>query len=264
VTATEGEHALRRETLRPDGTRKLRGEVLNTRARAKDAAVREARRAAMYAALAAHPESAAELLARAKAAKASATALDPIAGKVRRALRKVEADALRAKRRSVKGAVEDPGTPFTILKLTPSPVARLLDKGRIGPEALEAAQEIERVFTAISGALLIHPQRFEKRDRAYGGRDPAWLIDATARYRRFADHWSRQAGRGHPLLAIVIAAVQDLRPCWLIDRELKLRHGKAEATLIAGLQDYAARAGWVRGRLAREWQAAAAGLFRVR
>src|SRR4030095_7561502 len=54
------------------------------------------------------------------------------------------------------------------------------------------------------------------------------------------------------------------RPCWLIDRELRLRHGKAEATLIAGLQDYAARAGWVRGSLAREGQDAGAVLFRAR
>jgi hypothetical protein len=255
---------LQKQKLRPDGTRRLRGEVLNTRARAKDAAARDQRRATMYAALAAHPESAAELVARVKAARASAAALDPIGRKVRRALRKVEKDALAGKRRAVRGAVEDAGTPFTILKLKPTPLARLIDKGRIGPEALEAAQEIERVFTAISGALLIHPQSLEKRDRAYGSRDPAWLIDAGARYRRFADHWSAMGKRGHPLLAIVIAAVIDLRPCWLIDRELELRHGKAEAALIAGLQDYAARAGWVRGRLAREWQDAATGLFRVR
>jgi hypothetical protein len=255
---------LRKQTARPEGTRKLRGEVLNTRVRAKDAMARDARRTKMYAALAAHPESAAELVARVKAVKASAAMPDPTAGKLRRALRKVEAGALGRKRRTVKGAVEDAGTPFTVLKLTPSPVARLLDKGMIGPEALEAAQEIERVFTALTGALLIHPQSWEKRDRAYGSRDPTWLIDATARYRRFADHWSAMAKRGHPLLAIAIAAVQDQRPCWLIDRELRLRHGKAEATLIAGLQDYAARAGWVRGRLARDWQAAAAALFRLR
>ena len=255
---------MREQKFRPDGTRTLRGEVLNTRARAKDAGARDQRRAAMYALLEAHPESAAELVARVKAAKTSAAAPDPVAGKLRRALRKVEKGALGRKRRTVKGAVEDAGTPFTVLKLAPTPVARLLDKGRIGPEALEAAQEIERVFTAITGALLIHPQSFEKRDRAYGSRDPAWLIDATQRYRRFADHWSAQAKRGHPLLAIVIAAVQDLRPCWLLDRELRLRHGKAEEVLIAGLQDYAARAGWVRGNLAREWQLAAAALFRVR
>jgi len=237
---------LRKQSLLPDGTRKLRGEVLSTKARAKAAAARDRRRAAMYAALAAHPESAAELVARVKAAKTSAAVLDPIAGKLRRALRKIEKDALGKKRRAVKGAVVDAGTPFTVLKLTPSPVARLVDKGRIGPEALEAAQEIERVFTAITGALLIHPQSWEKRDPTYGSRDPTWLIDATARYRRFADHWSAQAKRGHPLLAIVIAGVQDQRPCWLIDRELKLRHGKAEEVLITGLQDYAARAGWVR------------------
>jgi hypothetical protein len=255
---------LRKQSLLPDGTRKLRGEVLSTKARAKEAAARDRRRAEMYAALAAHPESAADLIARVKAAKASAAALDPIAGKVRRALRKIEKGELGKKRRAVKGAVVDTGTPFTVLKLTPSPVTRLVDKGRIGPEALQAAQEIERVFTAITGALLIHPQSWEKRDPAYGSRDPTWLIDATARYRRFADHWSAQAKRGHPLLAIVIAGVQDQRPCWLIDRELKLRHSKAEEVLIGGLQDYAARAGWVRGRLARAWQDAAAALFRVR
>ena len=248
----------------PDGARKLGGEVLNTKARVKETLGRDLCSAGMYTPPGARPASAADLLARVKAAKTSAASADQIVGKMRRALRQVEKSALGRQRRAVKGAVEDAGTPFTILKLTPSPVARLLDKGKIGPEALDAAQEIERVFTAITGALLIHPQSWEKRDRAYGSRDPVWLIDATARYRRFADHWSQQAKRGHPLLAVVIAAVQDQRPCWLIDRELRLRHGKAEATLIAGLQDYAARAGWVRGRLAREWQDAAAALFRVR
>lgn len=168
------------------------------------------------------------------------------------------------KRRTIKDEVLDSGTGYTILKLSSPPVVRLVERKKIGPEALEAAQEIEKVFTAITCGLLMHPPSMEKQDRSYGARDPGWLIDAQARYKRWMDHWSAMATRGHRLLEIVIAALYDMRPCHVIDNNMKLRNGKAEKVLICGLQDYAARAGWVRGKLAQAWQKEAAGLFRLR
>jgi len=103
-------------------------------------------------------------------------------GRMKRALRKVE-------RRGGDGA-ELGGTDATILKFLPAPLARLADKKRIGTEEIRAADDIAIAFHAQAGALMIKPPSLEKRDATYSGREPVWIIDAVARYKRWARHWS--------------------------------------------------------------------------
>lgn len=189
----------------------------------------------------------------------------------REAASKAEADRLRPINKAVRKAVRRDGageqiggTGFTVLKLSASPVARLLDRGRIGGEEFEAAQEITRVFESITGALMIRPQEMERRDKGYGVPDPPGLVDAKARYKRFADHWSARAKRGDPTLEILIAAVIDMRAFHTIEADKNIKHGKAETVTIRGLRDYAARARWVAGRTADVWINDASLSFRLR
>jgi hypothetical protein len=177
-------------------------------------------------------------------------------GRMKRALRKVE-------RRGGDGA-ELGGTGATILKFLPAPLARLADKKRIGTEEIRAADDIAVAFHAQAGALMIKPPSLEKRDATYSGREPVWIIDAVARYKRWARHWSARVRDGDRTLEIVIAAVIDERAFHAIEADVGIRHGVAARVVIAALRDYAARAGWTDRRTGDAWIEAAAGAFAPR
>jgi hypothetical protein len=72
---------------------------------------------------------------------------DKSLARLKRALRKAE-------RRAGDGS-DIGGTGATILKLLPAPLARLVDKGRIGTEEVRAADDIAIAFHAQAGALTI-------------------------------------------------------------------------------------------------------------
>jgi hypothetical protein len=181
---------------------------------------------------------------------------DQILARLRRALRKAE-------RRAGDGSAIG-GTGATILKLLPAPLARLLDKGRIGTEEVRAADDITIAFQAQAGALLIKPPSLERRDASHHGREPVFVIDAVTRYKHWAHHWSARARRGDRTLEIVIAAVIDERAFHGIEADLGIRHGVAARAVIAGLRDYAARAGWTDRPTATAWLDAAETTFALR
>lgn len=156
------------------------------------------------------------------------------------------------------------GTALTIIKHSRSPLARLVDAGRIGAEELRAADEISRVFAAISGAMMVRAASVERIDRGGGHGEPAWMADAQARYRAWASYWSARAKRGDPSLKITIAAVIDERPLRSIDHDLRIRNGRAGLVVAAMLRDYAARAWWTDAKTASAWVDAATSRFRLR
>ena len=184
------------------------------------------------------------------------TAEDKTLGRLKRALRK-------AQRHAGDGSAIG-GTGATILKFSPPPVAGLLDRGRIGAEEVRAADDIAVAFHAQAGALRIKPPSLERRDATFYGHEPVFVIDAVARYKRWAAHWSTRAGRGDRTLEIVIAAVVDERPFHIIEADHAIRHGAAARVVIAGLRDYAARAGWTDRRTAAAWLDAAQTAFPLR
>lgn len=176
--------------------------------------------------------------------------------RLKRAIRKAE-------RRAGDGA-EIGGTGATILKFLPAPLVRLVERKRIGTEELRAADDIAVAFHAQAGALMLKSPTLEKRDATYHGREPAFIIDAVARYKRWARHWSARARRGDRTLEIVIAAVIDERAFYLIEADIGMRHSLAARVVVAGLRDYAARAAWTDARTRDAWIADAQTLFALR
>ena len=65
--------------------------------------------------------------------------------------------ALRKAERHAGDGSDIGGTGATILKFLPAPLARLLDKGRIGTEEVRAADDIAVAFHAQAGALTTIP-----------------------------------------------------------------------------------------------------------
>src|SRR5262249_23312365 len=98
----------------------------------------------------------------------------------------------KAERRSGEGR-EIGGTRATVLRFRAAPLVRLIEKKRIGTEEIRAADEITKTFHAQAGAVMIRSPSLEKRDASYHGREPAWIIDAVSRYKRWARHWSQRA-----------------------------------------------------------------------
>jgi len=133
-----------------------------------------------------------------------------------------------------------------------------------GWSEIRAADDIAIAFHAQAGALLIKSPCLERRDPTHHGREPVFVIDAVSRYKHWAHHWSARARRGDRTLEIVIAAVIDERAFHGIEADLGIRHGVAARVVIAGLRDYAARAGWADRRTAAAWLDAAEASFALR
>lgn len=184
----------------------------------------------------------------------------PSGGEQRRDYARMKRALRRAERRAGDGG-EIGGTGATIVKFQGAPLARLADKKRIGAEEIRAADDITIAFHAQAGALMIKPPSLEKRDATYHGREPAYVIDAVTRYKRWARHWSARAQDGDRTLEIVIAAVIDERAFHAIERDAGIRHGLAARVTIAALRDYAARAGWTDRTTGDAWIAAAERAF---
>jgi hypothetical protein len=128
-----------------------------------------------------------------------------------------------------------------------SPIARLVDSGKIGPEELQAAQEIERAFMALAGGLFMRPQSMERVDGGRGQQDwPAGLAQAVNRYQDWANYWSaqRQQKLDHTL-EITIAAVIDQRQIKTIAMDMGFHARRVTDAVKGGLRDYAIRAGWL-------------------
>jgi hypothetical protein len=176
--------------------------------------------------------------------------------RLKRAIRKAE-------RRSGDGS-EIGGTGATILRLRAAPLARLIEKQRIGTEEVRAADDITTAFHAQAGAVMIKSPSLEKRDAAYHGREPVWVIDAVSRYKRWVHHWSRRAKHGDPTLEILVAAVIDERAFYAIEADVGIRHGMAARAVIAALRDYAARAGWTERNTGEAWIKEAEATFVLR
>jgi hypothetical protein len=102
---------------------------------------------------------------------------DKVLARLKRALRKAE------RRAGDGGAIG--GTGATILKLLPAPLARLLDKGRIGTEEVRAADDIALAFHAQAGALIITASGEARPSAgASSARTEPWCAKASSPRRR--------------------------------------------------------------------------------
>jgi hypothetical protein len=175
---------------------------------------------------------------------------------MQRAIRKVE-------RRTADGQTIG-GTGATILRFRAAPLTRLVEKQHISGEGIRAAADIVTAFHAQAGAVMIKSPSFEKLDASCQAREPFRVVDAVARYKPWAHHWSQRARRGDRTLEIIIAAIVDERPFHVIEADAGIRHGMATRATIAGLRDYAARAGWTDRTTAAAWITEAEAIFTLR
>ena len=167
-------------------------------------------------------------------------------GKIKRTVRKAA--------RAVPGMAE--ASPYTVVKLRPSPVGRLFDDGKISSDEIGAAGHIEKAFHAIAARLMVKGQTFERVDSSprVDAPWPAIVARSIGHYQAFANHWSRRArAYGDPMLEIIVACVVFQRPVWDVADDVGYARRRVELALIAGLRDFAARAGLVTGALATEW-----------
>lgn len=194
--------------------------------------------------------------AKREAVKASRAPVPSPHARVMRQVRKAE--------RVGGDGTEHSGTGFTVLKHRLPPVAKLVETGKLGPEGLDAAREIERAFFALTRRLMVKGGlSLDRVDGGGMGTVPAAAAHAVAAYQSWANHWSRRRKMlGDPMLEVVIAAVIDERPVREIALDVGRRHSTVERGLVAGLQDYAARTGVVGGKLATSWIAQAAAVFK--
>lgn len=156
------------------------------------------------------------------------------------------------------------GTGATILRFRAAPLVRLIERRRVGGEEVRAADDIATAFHAQASAVMIKSPSLEKRDASYQGREPFRVVDAVSRYKPWAHHWSQRALLGDRTLEIIIAVIVDERAFHVIEADAGVRHGMAARVTIAGLRDYAARAGWTDRRTGDAWIREAEAMFRLR
>lgn len=143
---------------------------------------------------------------------------------------------------------------LTAKRLAGSPMYFLIEKGSAKGEELMAAQEIELAFMALAGGLMFKPLSLEKTSPGVRQDWSAKTANAVSQYQSWANHWSnRRKSHLDHTLECVIAAVIDQRPIRAIGEDLGFHHRKIERAVLGGLRDYAARAGWVDGKIARQW-----------
>jgi hypothetical protein len=172
--------------------------------------------------------------------------------------------ALRKAERNGQDGRTIGGTGATILRFRAAPLTRLIERQRVGGEEVRAADDITTAFHAQAAALMIKSPSLEKRDASYQGREPFRIIDAVSRYKPWARHWSQRARFGDRTLEIIIAAIVDERAFHVIEADSGLRHGVAARATIAGLRDYAARAGWADRHTGEAWVREAEAMFTLR
>ncbi len=156
------------------------------------------------------------------------------------------------------------GTGATILRFRAAPLTRLIERKRIGHEEVRAAEEIAMAFHAQAAEVMLKPPPLEKRDAPYPGSESLRVIEAVARYKPWARHWSQRARRGDRTLEIIVAAVIDERGFQVIETDTGLRHGLAARVVVAALRHYAARAGWIDRRTGDAWIREAEKIFPLR
>jgi hypothetical protein len=169
----------------------------------------------------------------------------------------------KAERRSGDGRAAG-ATGATLLRFRAAPLVTLIEKRRIGAEEARAAADMATAFHAQAGAVMIRSPSLEKRDASYQGREPVRVIDAVSRYKPWARHWSQRARLGDRILEIIVAAIIDERAFHIIEADAGIRHGMAARVTIAGLRDYAARAGWTDRNTAAAWIREAEAMFKLR
>lgn len=168
-----------------------------------------------------------------------------------RAWKKRNNASLRAYRKGIMDTLVEtakrvPPTPLTRLRHRKCSFARMCDRKEITGEMMQAAQEIDLVYMAISGALFGKSMPIEPRSPGNRGTMSDKVADAHInRFKPWADELSRRKKHGGPpCLEIVIDVVVDSRSLSDIDAERGWRNGFANYIVRRSLLEYAVKAKW--------------------
>lgn len=168
-----------------------------------------------------------------------------------KAAKRREREIMRSFRKRVGNDKNQAATSLTLARHTKPTFVRMCEakapnRPEISGVMLQAAQEIDRIYMALTGALMAGSCSTEPRSRAIAPSIPESVATAHAkRYKPWADRLSAKRKRGgYPALEIVIDLVVDMRSASVIDCERGWRHGTAKTILRAALMEYAVMAGW--------------------
>ncbi|QZN99780.1 hypothetical protein [Chenggangzhangella methanolivorans] len=165
----------------------------------------------------------------------------------------------RALRRDLQPKLSgvDRGTPHTRRQHRKTSFERLCDERAVTGDMAQAAQEIERVYLAICGAVVIGGLGLE---RGGGGGSAGPISDGVAmahasRYKPWADEMARmRKGGDWPFLEIVIDVVVDGRTFRDVETEKRMRNGAARHALCWALLKYGVMARWCDVSVLREYE----------
>lgn len=173
--------------------------------------------------------------------------------------------AVRKAERTAGDGADIGGTGYTVLKIRVKPVRRLIETGKIGMEEVQAADEIVAAFEAVSSRLMVRGASLDRVDGGGGGEVPTSIrsMKMVDRFQVWSDFWSRRSKLlADPMLEVVIAAVVDERSIREIAQDVERSPDRVKRGIVAGLRDYAARAGFVSsGVRASAWLEAATKVF---
>lgn len=173
--------------------------------------------------------------------------------------------AVRAAERTAGDGAEISGTGYTILKMRQTPMRRLIESNQIGMEEVQAADEIVAAFEAVSSSLMVRGISLERVDggRSGGTSKSVRSMKIVARFQTWSDFWSRRHKLlADPMLEVVIAAVVEQRSIREISQDVERSPDRVKRGIVAGLRDYAARAGFVSSSVTAEaWSNAATKVF---
>lgn len=123
-------------------------------------------------------------------------------------------------------------------------MARLIANKRVGGEEVMAAQEIERVWCALTSRLFAKAGHYGERLDPTTDRD--WSPSLMAAHARYLE-WANSLESG--VLSVVVDVLIDSRSAREIDRERRWKSDTTCQLLIEALQEYARLAGWLKRRV---------------
>lgn len=139
-----------------------------------------------------------------------------------------------------------PPTPLTKKRHRVGSLARMFERKEITRDMLQAADEIDAVYLALTKGLMAKGMQMEPRSPGGKVEMSDKLADAwSRRYRPWADVLSkRKKNGGPPWLEVVIDVLVDGRSVSEVDDDRGWRHGFAKYIVRRSLLEYAALAGW--------------------
>lgn len=178
-------------------------------------------------------------------------------------------DAYAKAERMAGDGTEISGTGATVLKQRLSPVTHLSLPKHDRPALISvveqsAANDILQAIMAMTAPLRIKSVQTEYIDgRGYSpGYGAGRRADTVKRYVAWADFWTKRRNLyGDPMLSVIFAGVVDEIPLKTIGDNIGLRYVVVRDGFIAGLRDYAARAGWTTRTQAIVWKSSALKAF---